>query len=114
MKYYNLILVSVFTLFISNRSYSQPDSSVINKQVKIYYAKKSLADGSPTYSIENIKIIEITISSKDTFLVKVNVSGTYQNHSIPDEEREHDFEHKRIFIFYQNSKKNWECELQYE
>lgn len=108
MKFYNLILASIFTLFIGNCSYSQPDSSVINKHVKMYYAKISMADGSPTYSIENIKINEITNSVKDTFLVKVSIGGTYQNLSIPDEQRDHDFNDNRIFIFYLNSKKQWE------
>ena len=108
MKFYYFILVSIFTLFIGNCSYSQPDSSVINKHVKMYYAKISLADGSPTYSIDNIKIDKITNSLKDTFIVKVSVKGTYQNHSIPDEDRDHDFNDNRIFIFFLNSKNKWE------
>lgn len=96
-------------------TFSQPDSTEIIKNVKKHYHKISLADGSPTYSVEQIKIDEVKKLNKDTFSVKVTVIGTFENHSIPDQEqREHDFEDKHTFLFFKNSYKQWDCVIKYD
>ena len=114
MKISNFILISVVVLF-NTCSYSQPDSTEIYKKIKKHYSNISLADGSPTYNVGDIKIEEIKKSANDTFEVKATVKGTYQNFSLPqDDQREHDFENKQTFLFYKNSSKYWECILKYD
>ncbi|NUM31012.1 MAG: hypothetical protein HUU47_01660 [Bacteroidetes bacterium] len=109
------ILFFALVVFFNGCAFSQPDSSEIIKNVKKHYKQISLADGSPTYEVENIKIEEVKKSQNDTFLVKVTVNGTYENLSIPDQEqKEHDFENKHTFIFYKNTYQQWECKLKYD
>lgn len=109
----NLLVVGL--LFFMQSCQSQPDTKSINRCIRHYYSELSNQDGSGTYDISEIKVLEVKKwKEKKVWKVKVIVSGTYQNGSLPDDEGPRDYKKETIFLFSKNNTKQWECGLKKE
>ncbi|MCC6722537.1 MAG: hypothetical protein IT243_10075 [Bacteroidia bacterium] len=99
------LLILLFTSCIV-----KPDEDVIKKSIKNYYSKKELADGAGSWDIKEIIIIEIIqIPKTKEWNVKSEVSGEYENFSLPDEYRnKHSFKDTISLIFYKQNGNNWQ------
>lgn len=51
---------------------------------------------------------------KKVWEVKVIVSGTYQNGSLPIDEGPRDYRNETVFLFAKNNAKQWECGIKRE
>ncbi len=115
MKSYLKIGMVLTLLFLIQSCQSQPDTKSVNKCIRHHYAELSNQDGSGTYNISEIKILEVKKwKEKKVWQVKVIVSGTYQNGSLPNDEGPRDYRNETIFLFAKNKAKQWECGLKKE
>lgn len=106
-------LLCLLVLFIQSCQ-SQPDDKAIKKCIEKHYNDISLADGSGTYDIADIKTVEVKKQkSKKTWEVKAIITGTYENGSLPNNDGPRDFEETRIFLFTKNNK-IWGCKVKVE
>lgn len=112
--YFKISLVLGFVFFIQSCQ-SQPDTQSVEKCVKHYYAELSTQDGSGTYDISEVKVLEIKKKTKEkVWEVKVMISGTYQNWSLPNDEGPRDYKNETVFLFAKNNAKQWECGIKRE
>jgi hypothetical protein len=115
MKRYFKISLVLGLVFFMQSCQSQPDTQSVEKCVKHYYAELSTQDGSGTYDISEVKVLEIKKKTKEkVWEVKVIVSGTYQNGSLPNDEGPRDYKNETFFLFAKNNAKQWECGIKRE
>lgn len=115
MKSYIKIGMVLILLFFMQSCQSQPDTKSIDKCIRHYYAELSNQDGSGTYDISEIKVLEVKKSmEKKVWEVKVIVSGTYQNGSLPIDEGPRDYRNETVFLFAKNNAKQWEYGIKRE
>lgn len=101
-------------MFFMQSCQSQPDTKSIKKCIEKHYSDISLADGSGTYDIADIKIVEVKKQkSKKIWEVKAIITGTYENGSLPNNDGPRDFGETQIFLFTKNNK-IWECKVKTE
>lgn len=107
-------IACLFIFFIQSCQ-SQPDSKSIKKCIEKHYNDISLADGSGTYEITDIKIVEVKKQKgKKIWEVKAVITGSYENGSLPNNDGPKEFEETRIFLFTKNKSSIWDCSVKVE